>query len=276
MQNLKEHLDSEGFRNTTSLRATVDAPEEYRHDSDGTRVFITKKTNGGKKTYHPRVIGGQFEERRIRTAASLISATEPELKAACRCNNTEADMDRTQRIAALVKNEHNPIKDMKVLEASSDGVLDIFETQATRCAEMKAASDKAVADKKTADEAEAKKTEDLKAAQARADTAEAKLRAAEANQVTDEMRALVADKKAADAKQKAELVTTLKAAQKAFTAEELDAKPIGELIKLAQMVKVETSDYSGRGLARTPGADKVDYTPPDPYEKGIKALQGVN
>ncbi len=129
-------------------------------------------------------------------------------------------------------------------------------------------------------EAEVKVT----AAEARAVAAEAKLKAAaEYVQTEDEylakapesIRTLVAEKKAQDALQKATLVGQLKtAAAGIFTEEELVAKSIPDLMKLAQMAKVDAPkpDYSGRAVPRVAAATE-DYSAPDPYAEAVKALQ---
>ena len=73
------------------------------------------------------------------------------------------------------------------------------------------------------------------------------------------------------------LVTQLKAAQTAFDETELKAKPLTELRKLAQMAKVEAPrDFSARGVAVPRAASGQDFTPPNPYDTPIKALQAVN
>ena len=107
---------------------------------------------------------------------------------------------------------------------------------------------------------------------------EEKLKAAEAAAIPAEeltaLRALAEEKKAADAKQKAELVGQLKAAQKAYTEAELNELSLTALAKLAQVARVERPiDYSGRGVAVPRAASTDDFTPPNPYEKGLKALQ---
>lgn len=202
-----------------------------------------------------------------------------ELKAAeqkpCSCGGRtaegDADMTRADRIAALIKHEHNPIKDQKALEANTDEGLRLLEVHCENAATLKAASDKLAAEKAASD----KKAAD----------AEAALKAASEKQLTEEeflktapesIRTLVTDKKVQDEAQKKSLVGQLKAASTVLTEEQLNAKTLDELKILAQFAKIAepAADYSGRGAAVPRNAgDVVDYTPPDSYAPGIKALQ---
>ncbi len=76
---------------------------------------------------------------------ALANATD------CKCGGHRAadqgvDMTKVERIAALMKNEHNPLKDQKTLEAASDDALMALEAHCTaattKAAELKAAQDK--------------------------------------------------------------------------------------------------------------------------------------
>lgn len=138
-----------------------------------------------------------------------------------------------------------------------------------------------------------KKTEDdLRAAADSATTKatelETKVKALEAPQTEEEylakapasIRDLVARDKALQAAEKTALVEQLKtAAAGTFTEDELKAKSVDDLRKLAALAKVEvkTVDYSGRGVPHALGANdkKDDFTPPNAYEKDLKALQGT-
>ncbi len=179
-----------------------------------------------------------------------------QLRAACgSCDSSEGGMTKTERIAALLKNEHNPIKDLT--EKTSDDVLTVLEAQAktneTHASELKAAQAK----------------------QAETDTA---LKAAQAAQIPAEeltqLRSLAAQKAAQDAVEKTALVTKLVAASKALTKEQLEAKSLDELKTLAAFAKVDAPDFSARGVPVPRNANQADeYAPPDPYAAGIKALQ---
>lgn len=205
-------------------------------------------------------------------------------RAAERCE--EDTMTKEQRAAAIKALTECPCSgftaaDTKMLEAASDERIEAF----------RAASDATEKAKKEEDEKAKKAADDLKAAQDKAKTVEERLTAAEATikaaaekQLTEDeflkiappsIRTLVADKKAQDAETKKSLVASLKAAG-AFTEEELNAKEIPELTKLATLAKVSApADYSGRGLPQhRAAAGSIDaYAPPDPYEAGLKALQ---
>lgn len=190
---------------------------------------------------------------------TLKSLSEADLKAACRCeHNTEDDMNKTERIAALAKNEHNPTKSVKALEALDDNELKVLEEHCVKAA-------KAAADLKAAQDAAAALDVRLKAAEAQAIPAE---------ELT-ELRTLAAERKAQDAAAKATIVGQLKtAAQGVYGDEELNGMSLPALMKLAQVARVETPNYSGKGVPVPRNADnKSDFTPPDPYEAGIKALK---
>lgn len=87
----------------------------------------------------------------------------------------------------------------------------------------------------------------------------------------DEIRTLVADKKAQDAVRTASLVTALKAAQTEYTEEELTKMDIKTLERLSKIVKTEPApDFSGRGLAAQDNADKSTYAAPDSYQASLQ------
>lgn len=191
-------------------------------------------------------------------AASIAT----ELKAACRCE--ESEMKREDRIAALLKHEHNPLKDQKALEANTDEGLRLLEVHCENAAKLKTAAD---------------------ALQEEKDVAEAKLKTAAEHVPTDEewlakappaFRAMHAEKQAADVKEKTSLVTRLFTASKMLTKEQLEAKSLESLRELAAFAKIEAPvDFSIKGVPVLRSAGNVeDYAPPNPYEAGVKALQG--
>ncbi|MFI5222659.1 MAG: DUF2213 domain-containing protein [Nitrospirales bacterium] len=162
--------------------------------------------------------------------------------------------------------------DAKELEAFSEERLTTMAEAATA---RKAAEDKAAADLKAAQDGATKAAADvaaLKAAAEKQPTEEEYLAKAPVS-----IRTLVENQKRLDAAEKTAIVTQLKAASKVLTEEQLNAKSLEELRVLASFAKVEIpapADYSGRPMPRTAAASTDDYTPPDPYEAGIKALQG--
>jgi len=121
---------------------------------------------------------------------------------------------------------------------------------------------------------------DFKAAQAK----ELELKAAAEKKPTQEemlamypaVDALVKRAAAQEAARKDELIGKLKTAQTAYTEDELKVQDLVTLEKIAKVAKVEepAPNYSGRGLAARPDEKEDDYTPPDPYAPGLKALQG--
>ena len=174
-------------------------------------------------------------------------------------------MTKAERIAALLKHEHNTVKDLKTLETVSEDFLTILETQATANGEQSA-----------------KHAAELKTAQDKQAETDAKLKAAEAAQIPAEelvtLRALGAAKQAADTAEKVSLVTKLVAASKALTKEQLETKTLDDLKTLAAFAKIETVDYSIKGIP-TPRAAQTpltEYAPPDPYAAELKALKAVN
>lgn len=188
-----------------------------------------------------------------------------ELKAACGCETTEAEMKtKVERIAALLANEHNPVKDLS--DKTSDEVLTVLEAQAVTNATTAATHATA-----------------LKAAQDAQAATEAALKAAQASQIPAEeltsLRALAAERDARNTAEKADLVTKLVAASKVLSKEQLEAKSLDDLSTLASFANVQATepvDFSGRGTPRVAAQATIggDFTPPDPWEAGIKTLQG--
>lgn len=180
----------------------------------------------------------------------------------------EKNMDRSVRIAALVANPHNPVKELKMLEAASEESL-------------KALEDAAAAAKKTAD--------DLRVAQEAATAAEGKA-VANATALTalqGEFKALESSAKpliqaaeAAAQKEKDELVGKLKACTAGIlTEEQLKAKPVEELRTLASIAKVDVAvsapSYAAAGMPRfaSEGTDITKFSAPDPYKDLMPAAK---
>lgn len=262
-----------GKKISAATMKTVQAAHDASHDTHAATVALGAACNGMKLLAKgkdcPKCEGtGQVKdgEKQMDCPACEgegITAAEAthQLRAACGRCETEGGMTKAERIAALLKNEHNPAKDVKALEGMSDDVLAIIEVQAANNA-------KYAMDLKLATDAEAKAKADLKAASEHVPTEEEYLKRAPAS-----IQTLVAEKKAADAAEKTALVTQLTAASKVLTKEQLEAKPLDDLRTLAAFAKVDV-DYSGRGVAvPRSAADAVDYTPPDPWAESLKALQ---
>jgi len=204
-------------------------------------------------------------------AAITPVALEPQLKAACRCEE-ESTMDKKVKaeiIAALVIDKHSGFKegDVAFLETATDARLEEFKAAAQA--------------NKVAAEAATKQENDLRAAQAKLTVIESKLKAAEAVPTEEEwlgrapagIKALLEHQKAQETELREDLVKQLKAAG-ANTEEELKAMPTAQLQTLAKYAKVQTPDFSGRGIPAPRFAqDDEDYTPPDPYEPALKALR---
>jgi hypothetical protein len=176
-------------------------------------------------------------------------------------------MERKQRIAALAANPHSTVKSLKALEVLTDEELEQAEKAA---AAAKASADKATEDGDALKTAQAS----IKALETAAETLKTEdgfLAAA-----PQSIRDIVAGNKATLAAKTDALIGQLKTAQSAFTEEELKAKPIGELEKLAALAKVEApADYSGRGIPRYAQESPASFAPPDPYAEDLKALQAA-
>lgn len=179
------------------------------------------------------------------------------------------NMTKEERAAAITALTSCPCSGFttahtKMLEAATDDQIAAFRTAGeTRKAEQQKLTD-----------LEAKVT----ATEGKVATTEAALKAAQAAQIpADELvnlRALATTKATQDAAEKTDLVGKLKTAG-TLTEEQLNVKSLDDLRTLAAFAKVEVADFSGRGIAVPRAAAAVDFTPPNPYEAGIKALQGA-
>lgn len=200
----------------------------------------------------------------------------------------DTDMSKKALIDKLTACECSGFKpeDATFLEAFPESrLVTMAEGAASKQSEKEAedeAKRKAQAKMDAEDAAKMKEAADKRSLEQQVADLETKLRTAETKQLTEDefaarapesIRALVADKRAADAAETTTLIATLKAASSAFSDEELAAKALGELRKLAALAKVDVPDYSGRGVAQLRTADKNNYAPPNPYDAGIKAMQ---
>lgn len=224
---------------------TVQAAHDSSHAMHGHTVQLGAECNGMK----------------------LLAAGSP-----CKCGGVPAEQGDTdmktknERIAALIVNEYNPLKNQVALEANTDEGLRLLEVHCENAAAFKVAADKLAAEKAEVD---------------------AKLKAAEAKQMTEaefmaaapaSIKTLIERTQAADAAQKAALVVKLAAASSALTKEQLETKTLEDLQTLAAFAKVDV-DYSARGAAVPHAAETPhSYAAPDPYAPGLKALreQAVN
>ena len=217
------------------------------------------KTTGGNK---PPATG-------VKSAATL-----PQPRAAgCGCTNKGArtmSMPRAELIAALVTDKHSGFKDgdEAILEAASDARLDEFRSAAD--------ANRAAANQITKLETENRNVS------ARLKVAEDRLRVAESPMSEDDFRqrapesikAILDAVKAEDDQLRASLISQLKDLG-AHSEEQLKNKPTAELKTLAAYARIEVPDFSGRGMPRMKAAEvnNDDFTPPDPYAAGLKAMQ---
>lgn len=215
---------------------------------------------------HTVALGAQCNGMKLLAEGNESGAAEQK---PCGCGGSsaeteETDMTKADRIAALLKHEHNPLKDQKALEAADEKTLVTLEAH---CETLKAAADKSAADAAAA--AKKKEEDDAKAAAMKtaAQSEEDYLKTA-----PESIRTLVAEKKAQDEAEKAKLVADLKSCG-ALTEAQLKEKPLEELRTLAKFAKIEQPNYSGNGVPRAASTEKGSYAPPDPYAAGLKALR---
>ncbi len=157
-------------------------------------------------------------------------------------------MDRKQKIAALAAHQHSAIKDLKTLEGLSDEALEALGTAAD-AAQNGAAALKAAQDALASPVAE--------------------------DRLPEEYRAMMTERRTADAAEAAGIVTELKAAQTAYTEEELKALSLPELRKLASVARIAAPaapSFAGRVVPRV-AAEGPSFAPPDAYAPQLKALQ---
>lgn len=256
------------------------APEGYPLEPYTTKTYRRNFTmaKDGAVTFEDRVeveFVGEFKP--VRAAGD---------RAACSCGGTvpatqsttegdEAMKTKNERAAALAANEFSPIRDLKTLTDSSDAVLDGLEAHCASAATAKAASDKALKD---ANDAKATAETALRVA-TEAAAAPKTLTTEEIMAASPEIAGIVTRFKAAEAAQKVELVTKLKAAQSVHDEAALNAMSLDALRNVAALVKVAapTVDYTGR-FAGTPEGDptpETDFAPPDAYAPGLAAIKAA-
>lgn len=170
----------------------------------------------------------------------------------------ENEMNREQRIAALMANEHNPFKDEAGLKATSDDGLTALEANATAVA---AAKTEAATRAAAAAPPVVQQTEEQFLATA-----------------PQSVRDLVGRAKAQEATQKASLITGLKLATEGiYTEAELQAMTVDQLTRAAKLAKLDVEPVDFGVLApRAAGAADTFNNPPDPYAPGLATMQGGN
>jgi len=218
----------------------------------------------------PVVSGGN---KLPKTAAAITppskAANAPSLKTAnCGCKG-DTVMTRAELIASLVTDKHSGFKDgdEAILETASDARLEEFRSAAD--------ANKAAGNTITKLETDNRNTSArLKVAEDRLKTAESPLSEEEfALRAPAGIKALLDQRKAEEDGLRAALISQLKDLG-ANTEDELKAKSTSDLQTLAAYARVEVPDFSGRGLPKsrfTPNSE--DYTPPDSYAEGLKALR---
>jgi hypothetical protein len=218
---------------------------------------------------HAMFLGAKCERTNLKM---LAAADTPQLRAACGCKGDSMSMTKEKRaelIAALVTDKYSGFKegDEPFLETATDARLE----------EFKAAAETHKGDAETRTKLE----NDHRNAAAKLKVAEEKLKVAEEKPTKEqwleaappEIKALLDRQAQQETEQRDALVKQLKGLG-ANTEDELKSMPIPQLQTLARYAKFEQPDFSGRGIPVPRDAgEKEDFTPPDPYAAGIKALQ---
>lgn len=249
-------------------------------------------------TVDSREAAGQKEKiQAMHDHSVALGATckEP-MKSACSCGGKtpvtasaqtptvegEIDMTKTERIAALLANKHNLVKDQKALEVASDETLAALEAHCTaqKTAEEKAAQDAAdakiaedarvaAATKKALDDAE---TARVAAAKAVADEplTEAEVMAVLPQRLKD----MIARQEAQETARHNELVTLMKSAQSEYSEDELKAMELPQLERMSRIAKIPAPvvDFSGRGTART-AEDATTVPAPPNFNERVRAAR---
>lgn len=164
---------------------------------------------------------------------------------------------KAEIIKTLVADKHSgfTVGDEKMLEAASDERLESFRV----AAEARAL--------------EVKEVKELKAAEGKQLSQEDFMKVA-----PPELKSLISRQQKQETERKADLVAVLKTAQEEHSESQLAAMPTDELESMARMLKTQVADkrdYSGRGVSRTMSDGGDDFTPPDPYADGLKALRAA-
>jgi hypothetical protein len=213
------------------------------------KQFIPKRFQRGLEAQTAEELAAEVDRALMEKAAAGDAA----FRAACGCREKGmTPEEKAAIIKTLVADKHSGFTagDEKMLEGASDERLESFRVAAG---------------------ARANREREITAAQER------KLTTAEFMDVAPpELKSLITRQQKQETEMKAALVTELKAAQSEYSEAELSVMPVTELARMARVAKVDAAkyDYSGRGVPRAASADDEEsFTPPDPYEAGIKALQ---
>lgn len=246
-----------GARNSATDAKTIQGIHDYSAklgatcDAQNTKWLEEKK----QTVIEPVVLESEKVETVEAKAAAAIEVAEVILKAACRCEGEQMTPEiRAEVIKTLIADKHSGFTtgDEKMLESASDERLESFKV----AAEARALEVKEVKELKAAGDRQLSEEDFMKAA-------------------PPSLRSLITRQQERETLRKADLVAALKTAQDEYAEAALSAMPVDELERMARMTKAkvqEKHDYSGRGLAFV-GSDADDFTPPDPYADGIKALK---
>lgn len=212
----------------------------------------------------------------VALGASCTEQRAMESAAPCGCKqNKETDMEKKERIAALMAHPHSPLKIQKALEALDDDSLKAIEDAADVA---KKAAEKAEADAKESAGKLAELGEEVKTLRAAAANPKTLTEAEFMGAAPAEFKTIIEQHRAAEAAEKAELIGKLKTLE-AFTEEQLKAKSNDELRSLAKLAKVEVQarpevDFGGRNFPRA--AEGIESAAaPNPYDGPLKALQSA-
>lgn len=240
--------ESDGYFIYCTAMQTADSYEEHYYR----RSFSLDKPSGAI------TLGTDRMEVEPVVEFKPLQAVEGQPKAACSCSDApkppsdkETNVDRTQRIDALMKNEKSPVREQKALEALTDDGLTALETAVQAASKPAAPAEPA----KPAAEPAPKTAEQFMA------------------EAPPELRSLLTKYQKQEEAHRTGLITQLKSAQKTYTEAELNAMTVEQLEKTASLLNIEapTTDvnYSGR-VPRAAQSTEPDFTPPDPYAPKAK------
>lgn len=216
---------------------------------------IPRYAAGARHSAADRNMIQEVHDHSVKLGADCPGDMKSAARGNCGCGGHAAEgakMKREERIAALSKNEHSPIKDEKVLKTFTDDQLTALEQNAEKLKTLSAAPK------------ELTEEQFMKAAPAK-------------------LKSLVDRATKRENDRKEYLVGQLKtAAAGIYTEDDLKKMDLETLERTAKLAKIaeaddDTTDFSGvRPVPRAAGSDDVKANPPDGYKIALEKRRGVN
>ncbi len=266
----------------------VDLSSQTNSDTESVESRDAAGTSGKVQQMHDHSVAlgaNCYPAATAKTACSHCGGQTPTTASTTPIVEGEIDMTKTERIAALLANKHNLVKDQKALEAATDETLSALEGH---CESQKVAEEKAIKDA-----ADAKIAEDAKVAAAAKKVADeteaAKLAAAAAQKVTSDeplteaevmavlpkrLKDMISRQEAQETARHTELVALMKAAQTEYTEEELKVMELSQLERMSRIARVPAPviDFSGRGTPRATEDANAVPAPPN-FNERVRAAR---